>query len=315
MEPQSEIKRRLAKPGSGLILGTGLLLIVAFFALILLFFLVSSLTPTLVGKCVAVVDINQPLTIEGSSSSLFSSGVASSEQIAKTIEDLNKRDDVGAVVIVFNSPGGSVVATREIYQSIEGLNKPSVAYFREVAASGAYYAATGTDYIISDPDALTGSIGVIATFTQMQGLFDKLGLNVTVVKSAQHKDIGSPYRNMTTEEYEIMQTLINEVYDEFKSVVIENRGSKLDMTKFQNITDGRILSGRQALKVGLVDQLGNKKDAIMKAAELSGIEVTSIDDVRVCPAPTIISESGLFGLDSFIQKLQSGSSTPQISYK
>ncbi|VVC03523.1 Peptidase family S49 [Candidatus Bilamarchaeum dharawalense] len=312
MEPQSEIRRRSVKPSGGLILGTGLLLILAFVALIALFFIVSAFTPSMLGKCVAVMEINQPLVTEGASPSLLTSGIAGSEEIANNIDRLNKRDDVGAVVIVFNSGGGSVVATREIYDSVKALNKPKVAYFREVAASGAYYIATGTDYIVSNPNALTGSIGVITTIAEMQDLFEKIGINTTVIKSGKFKDIGSPYREMTPEEQQLLQAVNEEVYNEFKSIVVENRGSKLDMSKFENITDGRIMTGRQALKVGLVDQTGTKKDAIMKAAQLAGMNPTSYDDVRVCVVPSAGTDSSLFGLDSLIKTIEMKSNLPTI---
>jgi protease-4 len=208
-----------------------------------------------------------------------------------------------------------VVATREVYYSVDSLNKPSVSYFREVAASGAYYVASGTDYIISDPDALTGSIGVIATFTEMQGLFEKLGINVTVVKSGQYKDIGSPYRNMTDEEKAIMQSLVDEVYQEFRGIVLENRGDRLNRIKFDEVADGRILSGRQAESVGLVDEVGTKKDAIMKAAELGGISAERPEDVRICQVSTGATDAGLFSMEGLLRGLQASAGTPSISYK
>ena len=295
--------------------GTGLVLIAAFLLIILLFFAFSMFSTSLMGKCVAVVDIDVPLSVEGVPSTLFSSGVLGSEELANTIDGINARDDVGAVVFVFNSPGGSVVATREVYQSMEELEKPKVAYFREVAASGAYYIASGTDYIISDPDALTGSIGVIATFTEMSGLFEKIGVNVTSITSGEHKDIGSPYRVMSDDERQILQTVVDEVFSEFKSVVIENRKGALDLAKFEEVADGRILTGRQAVVVGLVDQVGTKKDAIIKAAQLSGMEAESIDDVRVCPISTSGEEGGLFSAEAFFEFLKLKSGLPELSYK
>ena len=310
MEP---LRKRPERPNTTFLIGTAIVLVIAFAVVVLLFFAFSSLAPSFVGKCVAVVDIDTPITVEGTPPSLFDVGSPGSEQIASTIESLNERDDVGAVLFVFNSPGGSVVATREIYASVESLNKPSVSYFREIAASGAYYVASGTDYIVSDPDALTGSIGVIATFTDLSGLLDKLGVNVTAVKSGPHKDIGSSFRNMTTEEKEILQGLINEVYDEFRGIVVENRRGRLDMTKFNDVSDGRILSGRQAAKVGLVDQTGSKKDAILKAAELANMSATSVDDVRLCPVSALSEEGGLFSIQSFLHGLEAKSGI-RLSY-
>lgn len=313
---QPELRRHPARPNTGLLLGTGLVLALIFIAIIVLFFLLSWLTPSIVGKCVAVVDIDMPLTVEGAPPSVFGgNGFPGSEELALTIESLNRRDDVGAVVFVFNSPGGSVVATREVYAAVKELDKPSVSYFREVAASGAYYIASGTDYIVSDPDAITGSIGVIATFTDMQGLLEKVGVNITAIKSGPHKDIGSPFRNMTSEENLLLQELINEVYLEFRGIVLENRKDKLDMARFDTVTDGRILSGRQAYKVGLVDQLGTKKDAVMKAAELGEIPAASYDAVRICPVPTRGRDSSLLGLEALVGSSAAKSGLPSLDFK
>jgi protease-4 len=313
---QTEIRRHPARPNRSLLLGTALALALVFIFIVALFFVLSSFTPALLGKCVAVVNIDMPLSVEGSPPSLLGGGgYPGSEELAGTVDSLNGREDVGAVVFVFNSGGGSVVATREIYQSVKGLEKPKVSYFREVAASGAYYVATGTDYIVTDPDAITGSIGVIATFTDMQGLFEKLGINVTAVKSGPYKDIGSPYRNMTDEESVILQGLVDEIYGEFRGVVLENRGKRLNMALFNNVSDGRIMSGRQAYKVGLVDELGTKKDAIKKAADMAGIQYETEDDIRICPVSTSIAEPGLFSMESIIRGLAAEAASPRIGFK
>ncbi|MEM3075334.1 MAG: signal peptide peptidase SppA [Candidatus Bilamarchaeaceae archaeon] len=265
-----------------LIFGTIVLLVVGFLLVVMGFVLLSYLAPLITGKCVAEVVIDYPLTIDGSPETLVSSGYPSSEELAARIRELNTREDVGAVLFVINTGGGSVIATREIYDAIKELKKPKVAYFRETAASGGYYIATGTDYIVSEPYAITGNIGVVATVVSMESLFEKIGVNVTSVTSGVHKDMGSPYRNMTEEEIKIMESIILEVFEDFKSVVQHNRAGKLKIARFNEITDGRILSGKQALEAGLVDQLGNKNDAIMKAAELGGITAKKPEDVRIC---------------------------------
>ncbi|MEM2947977.1 MAG: signal peptide peptidase SppA [Candidatus Anstonellales archaeon] len=251
------------------------------------------------GKCVGVVNIDGEITVEGEEAGIFSIGKPGSEEMAKTIEGLNKRDDVGAVVIVVNSPGGSVVGTREVYSAVKDLKKPKVAYLREVAASGGYYVASGADYIIADPNTLTGSIGVIATVAEFSELFDMLGINFTSIKSGEHKDIGSIERPMSDEEREILQGIINETFEEFKGVVIENRGKKIDRERMNEIFDGRIMSGRQAYSYGLVDELGSKEDALKKAAEMGGIEYEK--EVPVCEIefPSKYS-GGIFG-ESFLK--------------
>jgi len=310
----SNLRRRPARP-SGLILGTALILALIFIVIIGLFLVLSAFTPSLIGQCVAVVDVNMPLTVEGAPPTLFDAGYLGSEELAMEIEALDQRQDIGAVVFVFNSPGGSVVATREVYTAVEELEKPSVSYFREVAASGAYYVAAGTDHIVSDPDAITGSIGVIATFAQMQGLFEKIGVNVTTVQSGPYKDIGSSYREMTEAEQAIFQELIDEVYQEFRGIVLENRGDRLNMAIFDNVTDGRILSGRQAYRAGLVDELGDKKDAIQRAADMASISYEDPADIRICPIDTAVSEGGLFGVEGIFRRLQAEARTPSLSYK
>jgi len=308
--------RAPAKPQSAVIISTGLALVLAFILLIALFFIFVSIAPSITGQCVAVVDIDTELTVEGVPPSLFVQGYLGSEELATVIEGIDDRPDVGGVVFVVNSPGGSVVATHEVYDAVEGLDKPKVAYFREVAASGGYYVASGTDYIITDPDALTGSIGVIATSIEMSGLLEELGVNVTTVTSGKHKDIGSPFRNMTDEERQILQGIVNEVDNEVRNIVVENRKDTLDMKEFDKVSDGRILSGRQAVKVGLADETGSKKDAIMKAADLAGIEYETYDDIRVCPISTSAADNAaLMNAESILRIFMGKDGQTELRYQ
>jgi protease-4 len=231
-------------------------------------------------ECVGVIEINGVISTETSSGGLFGTPTIGSGDVVKQIQEAESRGEIKAVVFEVNSPGGSVVASKEIYEAVRDLRKPKVAYFREVAASGAYYISAGTNYIISEPDALTGNIGVVATFEDMSGLFEKLGINYTIFKSGELKDMGSPYRPASEKEKELMKQIINEVFDEFKKVVIEGRGSRLNMEKFEEILDGRILTGRQALSVGLVDEIGNENEALKLAAKLG--RMTPTNKPRVC---------------------------------
>ncbi len=235
-----------------------------------------------------------------------------SEEIAASIRKLDSRDDVGAVVVVVNSPGGSVVATREIYDAVKGLEKPKVAYFREVAAAGAYYVSSAADYIISEPNALTGSIGVIMTLSDMSGLFEKIGLNMSAIKSGEAKDIGSFARPMTEKERHILQALVDEIFSEFKSIVLENRGSRLNMEKFNEILDGRVVSGRQAKEIGLVDELGNKQDAISKAAQLANI---TDKEPAICEIKLSSQSSGFFDARSFLSIFEKNAKKVSVKYE
>lgn len=232
-----------------------------------------------IGKgCLGVVHVSGELVTEDSQDGVLSSGAAGSETMAKTIEGAQERPDVRALLVIIDSPGGSAVASREIYEALKEVKKPKVAYLREVAASGGYYVAMGSDYIVSDPEALTGNIGVRATFLDFSGLMQKIGVNETSVKSGEVKDIGSPFRPMTPKERAIWDALINESFGEFKNVVMESRGTRLNRAAFGTVLDGRVVSGRQAAAIGMVDETGNKKRAIKKASELAGEK----EDLPLC---------------------------------
>ncbi|MEK6982373.1 MAG: signal peptide peptidase SppA [Candidatus Micrarchaeota archaeon] len=289
-ETKSRQKGNSLIPTIALLIGVFVLLVG-----VVLFF--SSASSSLSGKCVAVVNLDDEISIQSIPASLFSAGKPGSEDIANSISSLNKRDEISGVLLVVNSPGGSVVATREIYNSFKDLKKPKVVYMREVAASGGYYVSSAADYIFADPNTITGSIGVITTFTDLSGLLDKVGVNVTAVKSGEYKDIGSQSRSMSDNESKLIKDLILEVYSEFKGVVLENRKGKLDMARFDNATDGRILSGRQAKSLGLIDQLGTKKDALKYTANLSGIDA---NEPRVCQISTSSADEGLLSIKSLI---------------
>ncbi|HVP57302.1 MAG TPA: signal peptide peptidase SppA [bacterium] len=184
------------------------------------------------------------------------------------------RDDaIKAVIVRIESPGGVVAPAQEIYEALKKLRsqgKPVVASMGSVAASGGYYVACGADSIVADPGTLTGSIGVIMSFPNTQELFKKLGIDVQVVKTGEFKDTGSPTRPMTTEEKQLIGELIGDVYDQFVTVVATERRMSLDAVK--KIADGRVLTGRQAYRLGLVDRLGGYRDAVMLAGELAGIK-------------------------------------------
>ena len=200
-----------------------------------------------------------------------------SEQIARRIESLAETSGVKSIVLDINTPGGSVGAVQEIYSRILRMKKEHpglkfVALFGDVAASGGYYVASACDKIVAHPGTLTGSIGVIFEVTNLQGLFTKIGFKMDPIKSGKHKDIGSPGREMTAEERKIMQDLIDDAYGQFLQAVSDGRHMPVDQVK--PLADGRIFSGNQAIRNGLVDQLGDSHDALMLAAKLGGISDT-----------------------------------------
>jgi len=181
---------------------------------------------------------------------------------------------VKAIILRIDSPGGGVGPSQEIYREIQKIRsskrKKIITSMGSVAASGGYYVASASDLIIANPGTITGSIGVLMEFTNIEELFKKIGIKGVVLKSGEHKDIGSPFREMTPEEKKLIQSVIDNVHQQFIQAVMEGRN--LERSKVIEVADGRILTGEQAKKLGLVDQLGNLQDAIDTAARMAGIE-------------------------------------------
>jgi protease-4 len=190
------------------------------------------------------------------------------EQIMKFADDSSIR----ALLVRIESPGGVVAASQEIYEELKKVRDggtPVVVSMGGIAASGGYYVACGADSIVANPGTLTGSIGVIMSFPMAQELMRKVGLEMEVIKTGEFKDIGSFARPMTHRERELLEGLIDDVYDQFVTVVSVARG--LDRKVVEGLADGSIFTGRQALELGLVDRIGGYQDALNLAARMGGI--------------------------------------------
>lgn len=198
--------------------------------------------------------------------------IESSKETIERLIDFRDDDTIKAIVLRIDSPGGGVGPSQEIYEEVKKAAeiKPLVVSMGSVAASGGYYIAAPAQRIVANPGTITGSIGVIMEFANFQELLDKIGLKSQVVKSGEHKDIGSPTRPMTEEDRRILQSLIDDVHQQFIAAVAEGRN--LPPERARALADGRIFSGRQAQQYGLVDELGNLQDAVATAASLAGIE-------------------------------------------
>ncbi len=221
-------------------------------------------------KEVEVVYIYGPISVSADANPFFPVGT---DRILAKLKKIRKSPDVKAVVIRVNSPGGSVGAVQEIYEEINKLRdngKKVVVSMGDVAASGGYYIACAADKIVANPGTITGSIGVIARLGNVQELFKKIGISTIVIKSGEHKDIGSPTRAMTEEEKKILQGLIDNSYNQFVKAVMEGRDKSYE--DVLNFADGSIFTGEQALAKGMIDELGNFEDAILVAAKLAGIK-------------------------------------------
>ncbi|MBN2284415.1 MAG: signal peptide peptidase SppA [Deltaproteobacteria bacterium] len=196
----------------------------------------------------------------------------SSEKVIEDLDAFKEDDDIRAVVLRIDSPGGAIVPAQEIFDKILDVKKKKVvvASMGSVAASGGYYVACAADRIVANPGTITGSIGVIVQFSQVDELLGKIGLKSRVIKRGEHKDIGSPTRDMTPEEEKIIQGLVDDIYDQFIDMVTANR--TISEETLRTISDSRILSGRQAVELGLVDELGTLRNAVDLASVLAGIE-------------------------------------------
>lgn len=246
-----------------IILGLGTiasLLVVFFILLFLLGRLIGGPSPTrfAFGDKIAVVEIRGVIT--------------QSSGIIEELQHYEEDERVKAIVLRIDSPGGGVGPSQEIYREVMKIRskKKVVTSMGSVAASGGYYIACASDLILANPGTITGSIGVIMEFTNFEELLKKIGIKGVVVKSGEYKDLGSPLREMSPEEKRILQSVIDNVHQQFIQAVMEGR--KLDREKVAQVADGRILTGQQAKQLGLVDQIGNLQDAIDAAAKLVGIE-------------------------------------------
>jgi len=195
------------------------------------------------------------------------------DAIVQEINDHAEDSSVKAIIVRIDSPGGGVVPSQEIYNAVQNARKAGkkvVISLGSVAASGGYYIAAAGDRIVSNPGTLTGSIGVKMEFANLEKLFEKIGVKGMVVKAGEYKDIGSPYREMTEPEKQLLQAVIDDVHSQFIEAVA--RGRNLPEAEVRSIADGRVFTGRQALQLKLVDQLGDLEDSIEAAAQLAGMK-------------------------------------------
>jgi protease-4 len=200
-------------------------------------------------------------------------GIYDSRQVIRDLESLVEDPGIRAIVLRVDSPGGGAAASQEIFEYVRGVQEqdvPLVVSMGSVAASGGYYIACTADTIFANPGTLTGSIGVVMSFTNLEELFGKIGLDFEVIKSGRFKDTGSWSRQMTDAERALLQETIDDIHAQFVEAVAEGRGMEYDAVAA--LADGRIFSGRQALQAGLVDRLGTLEDAVAVAGRMGGIK-------------------------------------------
>ena len=209
---------------------------------------------------VGVVNIEGPIT--------------DSKNTIKYLEDFNKRDDIHAIVLWINSPGGAVVPSQEIYKKVDNISvdnkKPIVASISSLGASGGYYIAIGADKIIANSGSIVGSIGVIMNFPIAKDLFQKIGLKFETFKSGDFKDSGSPYRDVNAEDVEYFQDIVDDLHSQFINEVSVQRDININIVK--DLAEGQIFTGNMALKYNLIDEVGTFEDALVITKKMTNIE-------------------------------------------
>jgi protease-4 len=240
--------------------------------------------------------------------------IISSEDVVKRLSRMRESNSIKAIVLRIDSPGGAVGASQEIYREVQrtGEVKPVVASLGSIAASGGYYAALGAARIIASPGTMTGSLGVILKFANLEELFDKIGYRSETVKSGALKDIGAPDRPMSATERQFLQELIDSVHGQFVKAVASSRA--LEEHDVHALADGRIFSGEQAQNLGLIDELGNFTDAALLAAKLGGLG-EGMPHLVYPPDEDFSLVTLLFGKNSKEMLTRSMTHTPLLSYE
>lgn len=229
---------------------------------------------------IAVININGEIVEQSSSGGLISSGgdVTSSKGIRATLDQIDRDKDVKGILLNVNSPGGSAAASEEIYNQLVNFKKSHnlkiVAYFSDLAASGGYYVSQSADKIVANPSNITGSIGVIISYLNYGNLASKYGVDEIVYKSGPYKDIVSSFKEPSDQEKIIMQSVVNDAYDNFVKTV--SAGRNMPESQVRSLADGRIYSAKQAEGANLVDGLGNFEDGVKMVENLSGVKNASV---------------------------------------
>jgi len=237
--------------------------------------------------------------------------ISGSQHIVNQVKKFRQDKRIRGIVLRIDSPGGSVGPSQEIYDEVlkarEG-GKIIYASMGSMAASGGYYIASAAEKIFANPGTLTGSIGVIMAFTNAKGLMEKIGLQPKIIKAGKYKDIGSPARAMTEKERNLLQSVVDDVHQQFIEAIASGRGISIE--EVTTIADGRIFTGRQAHSLNLVDELGGLQATIDQLS----------DKVGIIGAPKIVKEKQRLGVLDWIikatinQPFMTQSSIPSLQY-
>ena len=227
---------------------------------------------------IAVIDVDGVM-MNQRRSGLFGGGENPVSIFVEKLDKAHYDRNVKAVVLRLNTPGGSVSASDQMYHALKEFkqksHKPVIACMLGVTASGGYYLACGSDGIVAQPSSVTGSIGTIMQTISLKGTMDKLGIKAVAIKSGTLKDIGSPLKDLNTEEELVLKEIITQFYEQFLEVVLEGRKG-LKEQKLRELADGRVYTAKQAMENGLIDRIGYPDDAIKWAKKMAHVEKAKV---------------------------------------
>jgi protease-4 len=234
--------------------------------------------PGWVTNRIALIEVSGIL-LNAHTPGLFSEGEHPVSLAVEKLAAAARDPRVKAVVLRINSPGGSVTASDSLYQEVlafkKRTGKPVIAYFQDVAASGAYYTACAADEIIAQRTSVTGSIGVMMQMVDLSKVMAKIGIGADAITSGAFKDAGSPLRQMKPDERKIFQDIIDDFYNQFIDVVVAGR-PKLNREKIVTLADGRVYTAQQAIEHGLIDRIGTPDDAFAAAMKRAGVRAAHV---------------------------------------
>jgi protease-4 len=253
------------------VISTGISILMVLIFAMFFFSIIGSFVPALETGNVAVIPLEGLIT----TGDVTFQTTVDSAGIVKLIEKAQENDDIKAIILEINSPGGTPVATDEIASAVKESNKTTIAVIRETGASGAYWIATAADKIYANKMSITGSIGVQASRLEFTGLLADYNVTYRRLTAGRLKDAGTMLREMTPEEQQLFQTMLNKLHDEFIRTVAENR--HLPETTVRELATGFVYLGSEAKELGLVDELGNKKDALKYLEQELNITAEPVD--------------------------------------
>lgn len=271
---------------------------------------------------VALLTVNGVIQDTGSTGSLFATETYNHQFFLEQLEQAKTDDSVKAIVLQVNSPGGGVVESAQIYKEIreiqEEAGKPVYVSMGSMAASGGYYISASADKIFVNKETITGSIGVIMQSVNYGKLAEKYGVEFVTIKSGPFKDIMSPSREMTEEERELLQVMLNDSYEDFVDII--EQGRNMTEAEVKKVADGRIVNGRQAVEAGLADEIGFIEDVIQAIKTDNDLEDAEVFEYGYSPSFSSLfamKAQSFFGVDmesKLIGKLIADNSAPRMMY-